>query len=411
MSTNQFKMEQFTPNSFIMVEGKRDANNFFIIRSGKVKLTRETMIAGEDPNSVLGPGDFFGVISCMSGHSRIDTAVALTDVNLISVQKDQFGTLIQKNPVVAMTIIRFFSKKLRSFDRTITRLSFKGVGKEEEQEHLFDIGEYYFINQLYHHSAYAYKKFMQFCPKDSRINQAKMRLQAMNIKVPEQNFSKADGLARMYRDNVMIFCENEPGDELYIIQKGKVKITKIMNNNEVLLAVLNPGDIFGEMALLENKPRSASAITFGEVQVLAINKANFESMVKAQPQLATRLIVLLSERVWVAYRQLANLSINDPLGRIYDTLLTQVEKNKIKIDRVKEHNFEIGAKDLIKMVGIPEEEGDPLIMELMNDKDFKLVAGKLVCINLGNLEKQVQFYRKKTAMERKRELAAHNRPA
>lgn len=409
MSSTQFKMERFAPNSFIMVEGKREANNFYIIRSGKVKITRETPIAGEEPQTIFGPGDFFGVISCMSGHNRIDTAIALTDVSLISVDRDQFGVLIQKNPVVAMTIIRFFSKKLRAFDLNITRLSFKGQASEESPDHLFDIGEYYFLNQSYSHSAYAYKKFMQYCPRDKRVNQAKMRIQAMNIRIPDQNYSKMEGLARRYQDNVMLFCENEPGDELYIIQKGKVKITKIMNNNEVLLAVLNPGDIFGEMALLEDKPRSASAITFGEVQVLAINKANFESMVKVQPQLATKLIVLLSERVWVAYRQLANLSISDSLGRIYDTLLTLVEKNKIKIDRVKEHNFEIGSKDLIKMVGIPEEQGDELIMNLMSDKDLKLQGGKLVCTNLPNLEKQVQFFRKKASMERKREIAAHKR--
>ena len=51
------------------------------------------------------------------------------------------------------------------------------------------------------------------------------------------------------------------------------------------------------MALLENKPRSASAITFGDVNLLVINKQNFEGMVQAQPQLATRLIQLLSERI------------------------------------------------------------------------------------------------------------------
>ena len=48
----------------------------------------------------------------------------------------------------------------------------------------------------------------------------------------------------------------------YIIQKGQVKITKVVNDNEVMLAVLNPGDIFGEMAILENKPGSASAVAF-----------------------------------------------------------------------------------------------------------------------------------------------------
>jgi CRP/FNR family transcriptional regulator len=409
MADVQFKMEHFSLNTFIMVEGKTQAHNFYIIRAGKVKITKDSPVVGEEPATIFGPGDFFGVISCMSGHARIDSAIALGDVSVISVNKDQFGTLIQKNPIIAMKIIRFFSKKLRSFDQTITRISFKGHTEDENLSHLFNIGEYYFQHQNFYHAAFAYNKFVKSCPNDARVSQAKVRLTAMNINLGSLGYIKSEGLNRSYKDDSMIFCENEPGNELYIIQQGKVKITKIMNNNEVLLAVLNAGDIFGEMALLENKPRSASAITFGDVQLLAINKANFETMVQAQPQLATKLIVLLSERVWVAYKQLANLSISDPLGRMYDTLLTLVEKNKIRIESGKEHNFEMSAKDLIKMVGLPPEKGDQLIMKLMEDRDMKLVGGKLVCMNLQNLEKQVQFYRKKSAMERKRELASQNR--
>lgn len=407
-NNTQFKLERFPPNSFIMVEGKKDVHNFYIIRSGQVKLSKEVPVIGEESNTVLGPGDFFGVLSCMSGHARIDSAMALSEVSVISVQRDQFGTLIQKNPVIAMTIIRFFSKKLRFFDQTIAQLSFRGEGEEENPSQLYDIGNYYFQHQQYQHAAYAYSRFIQYCPSDNRISQAKMQLQALgNAAKQIDRYQKMDGLARKYSDGVMIFSEGEPGEELYIIQQGRVKITKILSNNEVLLAVLNPGDIFGEMALLENKPRSASAVSFGEVQVLAINKTNFETMVQAQPQLATKLIVLLSERVWVAYRQLYTLSINDPIGRMYDTLWTLVEKNKINTDHVREHNFEMGTKDLIKMVGIPQDEGEETIMELMGDKDIKLVGGKIVCNNLSNLEKQVQFYRKRAAMEKKREMAAH----
>ena len=80
---------------------------------------------------------------------------------------------------------------------------------------------------------------------------------------------------RSYPKDTMVFSETMPGRQLYIIQQGQVKITKIMNNNEVLLAVLKPGDIFGEMSLLENKPRSASAISFEDSVLLAVNRENF----------------------------------------------------------------------------------------------------------------------------------------
>ncbi len=401
MVSTQFKVENYMEKSFITVEGKKDAGNFYIIRSGKVKVMRENPVMGIEPFSMLGPGDFFGVISCMSGHARIETSVSLTGVSLISVEREQFGILIQKNPAIAMKIIRFFSKKLRDFDQAITHLTFKSTA-EEDPEHLFNIGEYYLKKRVLNHATYAFQRYIQYCPNGPNRDNAIQRLKTLKspMKVPEN--PQSGNMGRNYKDNTMIFCENEPGNELYIIQSGKVKITKIVDE-EVLLAVLKAGDIFGEMALLENRPRSASAITFGDVTTLAINKSNFEGMVEAQPQLATRLIQLLSERIWTAYRQLENLMIKDSLGRIYDTLLIQVEKQKIKIASKQSHNFEFGFRELFNMVGLPPDKTDVLSVQILEDKHFKLEDGKIICTDLEELEKNVQFYRKKSIMERKRE--------
>jgi CRP/FNR family transcriptional regulator len=98
-------------------------------------------------------------------HARLDTAVALENVSLISVEKDMFGLLIQKNPAVAMKIIRFFSRKLRQFDSAITNLSLKTSG-EEDPEHLFNIGEYYLKKRIFNHAIYAYQKYIQRCPSE-----------------------------------------------------------------------------------------------------------------------------------------------------------------------------------------------------------------------------------------------------
>ena len=400
MADTQFKVENYQAGSFIIVENKKDAENFYIIRSGNVKQSRENPVIAEDNEILLGPGDFFGVISCMSGHARIDTAIATSPVSLISVNRDQFGLLIQKNPVIAMKIIRFFSRKLRLFDQAITRLTLKDTA-EEDPEHLYNIGEYYLSKRSFNHAAYAFQKYLQHCPNGTNTDKSLTRLKQLKapFKAPE---ASAQSLTRTYPDNMMIFCENEPGSELYIIQSGQVKITKIVGE-EVLLAVLKTGDIFGEMALLENRPRSASAITFGEVTVMAINKSNFEGMVQAQPQLAQRLIQILSERLWTAYRQLENLTIKDMQGRIFDTLLTQVEKQRIKIRPKQSHNFQFGVKELLNMVGLTPEKGEVIVIQLIDNKLFSLEEGKILCHDIAELEKIVLFHRKKSAMDRKRE--------
>ncbi len=403
MAATQFTIENYPANSFIIVEGKKNSNNFYIIRAGRVKVSKEIQVVAEEPYSVLGPGDFFGVISCMSGHSRIETAIALENVSLISVDRELFGLLIQKNPAVAMKIIRFFSRKLRDFDHAIASLTFKD-SVSEDPSRLFQIGEYYMKQRSFKHAVYAYQRYLQYCPSGDNVDAAMKRLQTLKAPYKASESSDNAQMNRVYTDNTVIFSEYEPGFELFIIQSGRVKITKIVNE-EVLLAVLKPGDIFGEMAILDNKPRSASAITFGDVKLLAINKSNFENMVQEQPQLATRLIQLLSERIWTAYRQLENLMIKDDIGRVYDTLLTQVEKQKIKTDSKIQHNFEFGARELIKMVGLPPEKGDVLMVQLLEDKHIKLEAGKLICTDLLELEKTVHFFKKQAALERKREAA------
>ncbi len=129
-------------------------------------------------------------------------------------------------------------------------------------------------------------------------------------------------------------------------------------------------------------------------------------MVKAQPQLATKLITLLSERIWTAYRQLANLMISDPTGRLYDTLLTLAEKNHVRIASRASYNFDIGGKDLLTMVGLDPVRDENLLMELLKNRWLKLDQGKLICLDLSELEKQVAFYKKKASMERKREKTA-----
>lgn len=401
MSNAQFKVENYLANSFIIIEGKKNADNFYIIKVGHVRLMKENPVAAEEPYSILGPGDFFGVVSCMSGHSRIETAIALENVSLISVDRELFGLLIQKNPAVAMKIIRFFSRQLRDFDHAITSLTFKNK-IEEDPSHLFNIGEYYLKKRLMNFAVYAYQRYLQYCPGHQNTDKAIERLKTVKAPLKHTEVFTPDTMNRSYKDNTMIFSEYEPGNELFIIQSGRVKITKIVHE-EVLLAVLKGGDIFGEMALLDNKPRSASAITFGDVNVLAINKSNFENMVQAQPQLATRLIQLLSERIWTAYRQLENLMINDAIGRIYDTLLIQVEKHKIKIGPKQPYSFDFGSKELINMVGLPPEKGDVMTVQLLEDKHITLQQGKLICTDLLELEKTANFYRKKSAMERKRE--------
>jgi CRP-like cAMP-binding protein len=399
----QLSIVSFKKNSYIIVEGKPDASAFYIIRSGKVGLRKEVSIVEEEGGNVLGPGDFFGVVSTMSAHSHIETAVALTDVSLISVRRDQYDMLIEKNAPVAMKIIQGFSRRMRYLDEAVTRLTFKNIATEHPS-HLFKVAEYYARQSQYNQAYYAYYRFLQYCPEDTNANVAKERMAKIHPYAKAVYLEKkTSDFQRFYPKNTMICSESEPGDELYIIQKGTIKVTKIVDDKEVLLAMLKSGDIFGEMALLENKPRSASGIAHEDTTVMAVNRANFQRMVQTQPQLITRLTQLLAERIWVVYRQLANTIMTIPAGRLYDRLLLEMEKNRIAPTPGMPYSFDFGPKELISMVGMSMEEGNGVVRQLLEGKKVRIVDNKIAVTDAEEIRKQTEYYKKMEKIQRSRQ--------
>lgn len=394
----QLAVVNFIKNAYITIEDKASNNCFYIIRTGNVIVKREALNETES----LKPGDFFGVISAMSNHNYIETSIATSDVSLIKVHKDQFPLLIQKNNPVAMKIVLSFSRKLRELDTYMAELSLESVATEDVKN-LYNIGEYYATNKQYNQAFYALYKFLQSLPTSLNAPKAKEILTKIKPYAKAVYLQpNANEFKRVYPKDTTICCEHEPGNELYIIQAGKIKITKIIDNKEVLLAVLKEGDIFGEMALLENKPRNASAIAYEETHIMAVNKENFKNMISTQPQLVTKLISLLAERTWVVYRQLTNLKIKSKLGRTYDMLLIQLEKNKIPIRHGQSHSFEFGPKELINMVGLSSEEGRDIIKEISLNKKFQIIDDKIIVKDIEEIKKQADYYKKMEILEQKR---------
>ncbi|MDR0497589.1 MAG: cyclic nucleotide-binding domain-containing protein [Treponema sp.] len=398
----QLSFVNFVKDAFIIVEGKRNADRFFILRSGKVRISKEVQIVAEEQSDILGPGDFFGVVSTMSGHSHIETAQALTDVTLISVHKDQFGQLIQNTAPVAMKIILQFSKRMRYLDEALTRLTLKKTA-EADASHLFSVAEYYVKQSKYNQAYYAYSQYVKYCPLGENVTNARERMMKISPYVTSTGLNtNPNDMIRNYTTDSMIFCECEPGDELFIIQAGSVKIVKVVDNKEVLLAVLKIGDIFGEMALLESKPRAATTIAYEDCQLMAVNRNNFDQMIKTQPQLITRLTTLLAERIWLIYKQLANTLLEDPLGRMYDMLLVQLEKKRVDINTTHSFKYDFGTNELISMVGLTPGEGRSIINKLLTDKNLKILNDKISVTDVNGIAKQAAYFHKMQQIEKSR---------
>jgi CRP-like cAMP-binding protein len=105
------------------------------------------------------------------------------------------------------------------------------------------------------------------------------------------------GLGKVYRDGEDIVHQGDVGDCMYVIQTGQAEAIQDKDGKEVRLAVLGEGDVFGEMALFERMPRSATVRALGDVRVLTIDKKTFLRRVHEDPSLAFRILQKMSYRI------------------------------------------------------------------------------------------------------------------
>ena len=104
-------------------------------------------------------------------------------------------------------------------------------------------------------------------------------------------------LGRVYTNGEVICREGEKGEVMYVIQSGKVKITKHAHSDEVTLANLESGDIFGEMSIFDKLPRSATATALGEARVLSIDKKKLFTTISHDPTLVFKILETMSQRI------------------------------------------------------------------------------------------------------------------
>ena len=385
---------KFVKGSFFVVEGKVDTDRFFIVQEGRVQITREVDKVTGDKDSFAGPGDIIAAVSVMAGFSYIETAIAATDVIALAVEKKQYSSLIRANTPIAMRIIQQFSQRLRTLDEMMSRLTLNRAAASNPT-HLLQVAEYYASQRKPGQAIYAYQQYIAHCPQAENLEEIKQKITRLGVGVKIQKPEyPPEKMERTYPVSSLLFAEGENGHEMFFIQEGSVKISKIVNNQEVVLAILRKGDIFGEMALLEDKPRAATAEAYEDCTLLAVNRSNFEGLIKTSPEIVARLTTIMAERIWLMYRQLSNTVIQDPLGRVYDALLIQLEKERVAVNTNQPHMCNFGFKELADIARIPQKDHESLLRKLFMTKRITLVNNKIYVTDPSEVLRQSEYNRR-----------------
>ncbi len=170
-------------------------------------------------------------------------------------------------------------------------------------------------------------------------------------------------IERRYPRNTTIVEEGLPGDYMYIIREGRVKVTKLSEDGrEKILAFFEPGQFVGEMALLERAPRSASVKTLTPVRVLALSRADFTGLIRKSPDLAISVIRELSGRLRALNDQASALSFQRVKDRTKG-LLIRLAKDEAS-DRDHLITPALTHQQIADMIGTSRETVTRVVKEL-----------------------------------------------
>lgn len=154
----------------------------------------------------------------------------------------------------------------------------------------------------------------------------------------------------------VLFQKGDPGDKLYIVDKGAVKIcTYTEKGDEFIYATFGPGDFFGEMALIDGLPRSADAITTMDSSLYILHKSDFDSLLKSHFKLVEAILRALSRRIRDLNEMLVDASFT-PIGeRLAKRLLKMVEEKGIRPDERGTITISCSQPYIASMLGTTRE--------------------------------------------------------
>lgn len=173
-------------------------------------------------------------------------------------------------------------------------------------------------------------------------------------RLPSEDLARFEPVAarRAYRRGEVIFHQGDPGDTLHVLASGRVKVLVTAESGEqAVLAILGPGDCFGELSLIDGEPRSATVEALEPVQSVALLRSDFLRLVLTNPRTIEHLLCTLTARIRRTSEVVADLAFLDIEGRLAKKLLELAEEHGRSTEDGMEIELPITQGDLAAMIG------------------------------------------------------------
>jgi len=208
----------------------------------------------------------------------------------------------------------------------------------------------------------------------------------------------ADGLAsltrgmkvRRFRRGETIFHVGDPGDALFIVMGGTIKITLPADTgDEAILATLRPGDFFGELALLDGAPRSATAVAIEPTETYILPRDRFRDLVASEPIMREALLATMAAEVRRLTHHVEELHFLDITGRLASRLARLAAESGAT--RLSDGGIRLAGPltqgDLAAMIGCTRQSVNKLLGMFFDDRLIRLERDRIIVLDLEGLER------------------------
>ena len=403
------KVVQYTKGSIIYFAGDID-DRIYILQKGLVILTSNDIETGSPVTEQVKNGEFFGVKSSMGHFPREETATALQDSVVVTMTLHEFEVIFSSNKDVILKMLRVFSGQLRQIHKK-TESMLKNKLETNQADGMFSVAKSFYKDEQYRACCDVCIKYLTNYPtapdKEAvakiyadaklRAEKLKQRREKMGAiptitegALKQFSLPAFNRFAKKYEPEEVIISEFEPGNSFYLIQSGEVQLVKCVNGTKKNLDILKPGEFFGEMAILDNSPRSATCMAIGNVECLEFNKENFSILITGNPQLALILLKLFCKRIYDQKRRLRILAIKDLALKVADVFLMYDEMEPVQNPAEHSRKFNITVSDVSHWAGLSPEVTRTEINKYVEKRKLEVFDTYMIVSNIAELRRTVE---------------------
>lgn len=195
-----------------------------------------------------------------------------------------------------------------------------------------------------------------------------------------------------YKKNVTLFHVDDPGNALFILKNGLVKITiEDQNGREIILRMLYPTDFFGEMSLIDDMPRSATVTALEPSDAMVIYRDAFLNLIEKNPDILLKMTIVLSRRLRRVNELIRSLAFHDVYGKVARVLLNLATEKGRATEAGTVIDLRLTQQELAELAGMSRETMTRTLRDFQQAGCVRIESGIITILEIGMLQREISM--------------------